>query len=269
MRSYKGTFWYSLLVTLLLLLPLMGAVLFFASQRQNQQQLRQAAAARGGVAVQQGAQQTHRLLLAVQAEEPGFLLLRVDGPGRTLQFCGLPGSLWVSAPAGRTTLAECMAAAGPGRVLQLLTGTAATAETSLPAAHYLAATPATWAACIGEQTTARIGLGSEIVTLTGADAPAFVAGHGAEPALRTAVWEAFARQNPDALRNVPDALRRYSARTLTSLRTQELTALADTLNVLADSPTMTVDYEIAETVPDGGGRALTGEGLRQVLSVLG
>ena len=86
MRSRIGTFWYSLLLTLLLLLPMMGAVLFFANQRQNQNRVRQVAAGQGGITVEQGAQTTHRLLLVVQQERPGFVLLRMDGPAQQVTF---------------------------------------------------------------------------------------------------------------------------------------------------------------------------------------
>ena len=115
MRSRGAVFWYSLGLTLLLLLPMIGLTWFFVRQRQQQNELRQAAAERGGLAVEQGAQDSWRALLVVQQEEPGFVLVRVDGPVQTVTLCALPGELQVQAPAGTTTLADCTLSAGPGR----------------------------------------------------------------------------------------------------------------------------------------------------------
>lgn len=278
MRSRGGIFWHSLFLTLLLLLPVIGAVLFFASQREKQAELRQVAAARGSVSVEAGAQNTHRLLLVVQQEEPGFVLLRIDAPAQQIVFCALPGDLLVNAPAGQTTLADCTMSAGPGRAAQLLTATLATGETAAPALDYLAATPSCWADCIGTDTVARIdtsALGLEreepVVELAAADAADFLAEAagqtGGAPA-RAAVWEAFARQNPQALQAVPQALRANSARTLTSLRAQDLTALEDTLTYLTARPALTMDYVTPETASAPGGEALTDDGLQTLTTLL-
>lgn len=278
MRSRSGIFWHSLFLTLLLLLPIIGAVLFFASQREKQAELRQVAAARGGVSVEAGAQNTHRLLLVVQQEEPGFLLVRIDAPTQQIIFCALPGDLLVNAPAGQTTLADCTMTAGPGRAAQLLTATVATGETAAPALDYLAATPACWADCIGAETVARIdtsalGLQREepVVELAAADAAAFLAqliGQTGSDTVRAAVWEAFARQNLPALQGVPQALRAHSARTLTSLLAQDLASLEDTLDYLTGQPALTLDYTAPETAPAPGGTALTEAGLQTLLTLL-
>ena len=137
MRSRKGLFWRSLGFTLLALVPMCAAVLFFAGQRDRQAQLELAAAAgRGQVGMDAGAQNTHRLLLAVQTEEPEFLLLRVDAPARTISFCAVPGQTLVDAPEGQTTLADCYLTAGPARAAQLLQDTLGAGPDA-----YLAATP--------------------------------------------------------------------------------------------------------------------------------
>ena len=217
MRSRIGTFWYSLLLTLLLLLPMMGAVLFFANQRQNQNRVRQVAAGRDGIAVEQGAQTTHRLLLVVQQERPGFVLLRVDGPAQQLAFCSLPGDLLVNAPVGTTTLEECAAAAGPGRCVQLLSATLATGETALSPLHYLAATPDCWAVSFGRTAGVRLVLDGQLTELTAAGTADFLAARQDGDTLRACLWEGFARQNPEALQAMPAALRQNSARTLTDL----------------------------------------------------
>ena len=155
MRSHRGIFWYSLGLTLLLLLPMVLTVAFFADQYQKQQLLRQASAADSTLRIEPGAQGVYRLLLIVQQEEPAFVLARADGPKQAVTLCALPGSLLVNAPAGTTTLSECALSAGAGRAAQLLCGTVATGETAAPELHYIAATPATWAACAGKNAAVR------------------------------------------------------------------------------------------------------------------
>ena len=108
MRSKRGIFWYSLGLTLLLLLPMILTVAFFTDQYQKQQLLRQASAADSTLRIEPGAQGILTLLLVIQQEEPAFLLVRADGPQQTLTLCALPGSLRVNAPAGTTTLADCI-----------------------------------------------------------------------------------------------------------------------------------------------------------------
>ncbi|MGN0983316.1 MAG: hypothetical protein ACI4OI_00620 [Gemmiger sp.] len=278
MRSRSGIFWHSLFLTLLLLLPIMGLVLFFCAQRDRQLQLRQAAASGSGVAVEAGAQNTHRLLLVVQQEEPAFVLLRIDAPARRLLFCALPGDLLVNAPVGQTTLADCTMTAGPGRAAQLLPATVEEGQTALPALGYLAATPSCWAAIVGGDTTARIdtsalGLRRQepVIELRAEDAAQFLRQIGAESEMtnaRAAVWEAFARQNPDRLREIPAAVRAQSARILTSLLAQDLTALEDTLHYLTGQPALTLDYAVPDTQPGTGGVQLTEEGRSLLLELL-
>ena len=150
MRSKRALFWYSLGLTLLLLLPMVLVVAFLTDQYMKQQQLRQASAAETALPIERGAQDVRTVLLVVQQERPAFLLLRADGARETLTFCALPDTLLVDAPAGTTTLADCTLTAGAARAAQLLCGTLATGETASPALPYIAATPATWAACAGE-----------------------------------------------------------------------------------------------------------------------
>ena len=190
MRSRPGVFWYSLGLTLLLLLPLIGLTAFLVHQRQEQNVLRQAAAERGGLPVEQGAQDSWRMLLVVQQEEPAFVVARVDGPAQTVTLCALPGNLQVAAPAGTTTLADCALSAGAGRAAQLLSQTIATGETAVGELYYLAATPACWQDCVGSTATARldtaallskeqrteIGYGEDSVAeFSAADAPELIA----------------------------------------------------------------------------------------------
>lgn len=289
MRSRAGFFWHSLWLTLLLLLPLIAVVAFLARQRQAQQELRQAAASQSQLQIEPGAQSVWRMLLVVQQEEPAFVLVRADGPAHSVTFCALPGQLLVNAPAGTTTLAACTLSAGAGRAAQLLTATLATGETALPPLYYLAATPSCWVDCVGSGTAVRfdtssllqpaarlaLGYGSEAVqSVSATDTVEFIAalqsqltGSAAGNA-RAAVWAAFARQNPDLLTAVPEAWRRYSARTLTDLTAQDLLRAGETAAFLQSQPALTVDYLTAAVTDAPGGVELSEDGLQIVERLL-
>lgn len=289
MRSRAGFFWHSLWLTLLLLLPLIAVVAFLARQRQAQQELRQAAASQSQLQIEPGAQSVWRMLLVVQQEEPAFVLVRADGPAHSVTFCALPGQLLVNAPAGTTTLAACTLSAGAGRAAQLLTATLATGETALPPLYYLAATPSCWVDCVGSGTAVRfdtssllqpaarlaLGYGSEAVqSVSATDTVEFIAalqsqltGSAAANA-RAAVWAAFARQNPDLLTAVPEAWRRYSARTLTDLTAQDLLRAGETAAFLQSQPALTVDYLTAAVTDAPGGMELSEDGLQIVERLL-
>ena len=289
MRSRAGFFWHSLWLTLLLLLPLIAVVAFLARQRQAQQELRQAAASQSQLQIEPGAQSVWRMLLVVQQEEPAFVLVRADGPAHSVTFCALPGQLLVNAPAGTTTLAACTLSAGAGRAAQLLTATLATGETALPPLYYLAATPSCWVDCVGSGTAVRfdtssllqpaarlaLGYSSEAVqSVSATDTVEFIAalqsqltGSAAGNA-RAAVWAAFARQNPDLLTAVPEAWRRYSARTLTDLTAQDLLRAGETAAFLQSQPALTVDYLTAAVTDAPDGVALTEDGMQIVQTLL-
>lgn len=289
MRSRAGFFWHSLWLTLLLLLPLIAVVAFLARQRQAQQELRQAAASQSQLQIEPGAQSVWRMLLVVQQEEPAFVLMRADGPAHSVTFCVLPGQLLVNAPAGTTTLAACTLSAGAGRAAQLLTATLATGETALPPLYYLAATPSCWVDCVGSGTAVRfdtssllqpaarlaLGYGSEAVqSVSATDTVEFIAalqsqltGSAAGNA-RAAVWAAFVRQNPDLLTAVPEAWRRYSARTLTDLTAQDLLRAGETAAFLQSQPALTVDYLTAAVTDAPDGVALTEDGMQIVQTLL-
>ena len=289
MRSRAGFFWHSLWLTLLLLLPLIAVVAFLARQRQAQQELRQAAASQSQLQIEPGAQSVWRMLLVVKQEEPAFVLMRADGPAHSVTFCALPGQLLVNAPAGTTTLAACTLSAGAGRAAQLLTATLATGETALPPLYYLAATPSCWVDCVGSGTAVRfdtssllqpaarlaLGYGSEAVqSISATDTVEFIAalqsqltGSAAGNA-RAAVWAAFVRQNPDLLTAVPEAWRRYSARTLTDLTAQDLLRAGETAAFLQSQPALTVDYLTAAVTDAPDGVALTEDGMQIVQTLL-
>lgn len=286
MHKRRGLFFQSLVLTLLLVIPMMGTVVFFASQRTEQQLLQQAAADQTQLAEPAGARQTHRLLLAVQADTPAFLLLRLAGPEQAALFCALPGDLVLQAPAGTTTLAECYLAAGPARAAELLGQTLGMAPDA-----YLAATANTWAGLWGLEDPVRfdtaavftdeerreLDCGEEsVVELTAAQVSDFLTRAAALPGqtpaalcrTRGALWAAFFRQFPDHLADLAAGARNVSSQTLTDLRAQDLAELEETLTWLSGASGYHVDYQTLELQQTAGGSRLTAADLETVQTLL-
>ena len=285
MHSRKGLFWRSLVFTLLALAPMCAAVLLFAGQRDRRAQLQLAeAAGQGTVGVEAGAQTTCRLLLAVQGDEPEFLLLRIDAPARTLTLCALPGQTLVDAPEGQTTLGDCYLAAGPARAAQLLRETLDDGPDA-----YFAATPDTYAQILGEDAAARfdtasvltlerrraLGYGQDNVARLTPDATeeflqTLRQGMPARQAakLRAAVWAAYLRQQPDRLTQLVQGARQQSARTLTDLTAQDLYAVEQALTFLAGRTETAVEYDALSGVETAAGYRLDEEGVSRALVLL-
>lgn len=284
MHKRRGLFFQSLFLTLLIVLPMMGGVVYFAARR-GERQAAEAAAAGTTLAEPAGARSTHRLLLAVQGEEPAFLLLRLDGPAQQVLFCALPGEMQLQAPAGTTTLAACYLTAGPARAAKLLGDTLGIAPDA-----YLAATAAGFAdlwgdgpairfdtaAVLEEAVRAELGYGQDsLAELDAAAAPEFLQAAARAglppPALaqaRAAVWAAYFRQGQPNLAALPDAVRAASARLLTDLTAQDLARLEETLTWLSGAAGFTADYVEAGTEPAAGGWQLTADGRDTLLELL-
>lgn len=284
MHKRRGLFFQSLLLTLLIVLPMMGGVVYFAARR-GERQAAEAAAAGTTLAEPAGARSTHRLLLAVQGEEPAFLLLRLDGPAQQALFCALPGEMQLQAPAGTTTLAACYLTAGPARAAKLLGDTLGIAPDA-----YLAATAAGFAdlwgdgpairfdtaAVLEEAVRAELGYGQDsLAELDAAAAPEFLQAATRAglppPALaqaRAAVWAAYFRQGQPNLAALPDAVRAASARLLTDLTAQDLARLEETLTWLSGAAGFTADYVAAGTEPAADGWQLTADGRDTLLELL-
>ena len=284
MHKRRGLFFQSLLLTLLIVLPMMGGVVYFAARR-GERQAAEAAAAGTTLAEPAGARSTHRLLLAVQGEEPAFLLLRLDGPAQQALFCALPGEMQLQAPAGTTTLAACYLTAGPARAAKLLGDTLGIAPDA-----YLAATAAGFAdlwgdgpairfdtaAVLEEAVRAELGYGQDsLAELDAAAAPEFLRAAARAglppPALaqaRAAVWAAYFRQGQPNLAALPDAVRAASARLLTDLTAQDLARLEETLTWLSGAAGFTADYVAAGTEPAADGWQLTADGRDTLLELL-
>ena len=284
MHKRRGLFFQSLLLTLLIVLPMMGGVVYFAARR-GERQAAEAAAAGTTLAEPAGARSTHRLLLAVQGEEPAFLLLRLDGPAQQALFCALPGEMQLQAPAGTTTLAACYLTAGPARAAKLLGDTLGIAPDA-----YLAATAAGFAdlwgdgpairfdtaAVLEEAVRAELGYGQDsLAELDAAAAPEFLQAAARAglppPALaqaRAAVWAAYFRQGQPNLAALPDAVRAASARLLTDLTAQDLARLEETLTWLSGAAGFTADYVAVGSEPAAGGWQLTADGRDTLLELL-
>ena len=284
MHKRRGLFFQSLFLTLLIVLPMMGGVVYFAARR-GERQAAEAAAAGTTLAEPAGARSTHRLLLAVQGEEPAFLLLRLDGPAQQALFCALPGEMQLQAPAGTTTLAACYLTAGPARAAKLLGDTLGIAPDA-----YLAATAAGFAdlwgdgpairfdtaAVLEEAVRAELGYGQDsLAELDAAAAPEFLQAAARAglppPALaqaRAAVWAAYFRQGQPNLAALPDAVRAASARLLTDLTAQDLARLEETLTWLSGAAGFTADYVEAGTEPAADGWQLTADGRDTLLELL-
>lgn len=136
-------FFSALALTLLLLLPMVGLVEYFAMQRQMQERVRRANAAGTAVQVDPASRYMGSLLLAVQKEEPEFILLRMDAPAATLTLCGLPGNMQLAAPSGTHNAGPAAyLAAGPGTGRLSCWGYPWYRPATLPCGHAPAAMPA-------------------------------------------------------------------------------------------------------------------------------
>ena len=247
-KGWKS-FWTALWVSLLVLLPLVAGTAVLA-QRQAAGRVR-ASESQSGVPVQLPREENHLTLLAcVAGDDPAFVLLYLNADQNCIHLLAVPGQLAVPFIDGEASLADCYAAAGPARCLQGLR-----AVLDLPEdAHYLAATPETLAGLCDGYGSLRVGFSGALSPeelarfeqagvgdWDGVSAHAFLEELAASlppastAAARAAVWDAFFRQNLDALpASLPDALRSASASLLTDLTAADLLTLEDTLELLAN-----------------------------------
>lgn len=247
-KGWKS-FWTALWVSLLVLLPLVAGTAVLA-QRQAAGRVR-ASESQSGVPVQLPREENHLTLLAcVAGDDPAFVLLYLNADQNCIHLLAVPGQLAVPFSDGEASLADCYAAAGPARCLQGLR-----AVLDLPEdAHYLAATPETLAGLCDGYGSLRVGFSGALSPeelarfeqagvgdWDGVSAHAFLEELAASlspastAAARAAVWDAFFRQNLDALPvSLPGALRSASDSLLTDLTAADLLTLEDTLELLAN-----------------------------------
>lgn len=247
-KGWKS-FWTALWVSLLVLLPLVAGTAVLA-QRQAAGRVR-ASESQSGVPVQLPREENHLTLLAcVAGDDPAFVLLYLNADQNCIHLLAVPGQLAVPFSDREASLADCYAAAGPARCLQGLR-----AVLDLPEdAHYLAATPETLAGLCDGYGSLRVGFSGALSPeelarfeqagvgdWDGVSAHAFLEELAASlppastAAARAAVWDAFFRQNLDALpASLPGALRSASDSLLTDLTAADLLTLEDTLELLAN-----------------------------------
>ena len=257
-KGWKS-FWTALWVSLLVLLPLVAGTAVLA-QRQAAGRVR-ASESQSGVPVQLPREENHLTLLAcVAGDDPAFVLLYLNADQNCIHLLAVPGQLAVPFSDGKASLADCYAAAGPARCLQGLR-----AVLDLPEdAHYLAATPETLAGLCDEYGSLRVGFSGALSPeelarfeqagvgdWDGVSAHAFLEELAASlppastAAARAAVWDAFFRQNLDAMpASLPGALRSASDSLLTDLTAADLLTLEDTLELLANGQAAVTSGEL-------------------------
>lgn len=235
-------FFSALALTLLLLLPMIGLVEYFAMQRQMQERVRRANAAGTAVQVDPASRYMGSLLLAVQKEEPEFILLRMDAPAATLTLCGLPGNMQLAAPSCYASFWE------QGTTVRL--DMAALQEDTDPHQNFVAEIEAATAE------TALRDLGAE---QTDAGAARLLAAYTA----------ALFRQNPQQLAALPGQTRQASARILTDLQAQDWNTLESVFNYFSTVPALVVETALPSfTSRPEGELALTENGQQTVQEVL-
>ena len=250
MQNGPKAFWLSFFLTLAILVPLLGGfVLYGLWQRST---AAPAQIAQSGVPIGSPTQENdHTLFVAVAAEQPGFVLLRLDGVNNIIRVCPVPAASVVSAPSGPTLLRDSYASAGPGRAAELLSQTL-----NIQIDRYLAIAPASLATAwngmepprvnltglLEPQELAALGLSEDpVVSLAPESASEFLAkleGEGVPPArlerIRGAVWDAALRQQlPSLATTLIEGLRKASSTLLSDLTLTDLYDLQDTLDWLA------------------------------------
>ena len=236
MQNGPKAYWLSFFLTLAILIPLLGGFVLYGLWQQD---TAPAQIAQSGVPVGSPTQENdHTLFVAVAAEEPGFVLLRLDGVNNIIRVCPVPAASVVSAPGGPTLLRDSYQSAGPGRAAELLSQTL-----NIQIDRYLAIAPASltiaWngmepprvnlTGLLEPQELAALGLSEDpVVSLAPEDAPEFLAklaDEGVPPALR--------QQLPSLATTLIEGLRKASSTLLSDLTLTDLYDLQDTLDWLA------------------------------------
>lgn len=250
MQNGPKAFWLSFFLTLAILVPLLGGFVLYGLWQQGT--AAPAQIAQSGVPVGSPTQENdHTLFVAVAAEQPGFVLLRLDGVNNVIRVCPVPAASVVSAPSGPTLLRDSYQSAGPGRAAELLSQTL-----NIQIDRYLAIAPVSlgtaWngmepprvnlTGLLEPQELAALGLSEDpVVSLAPESASEFLAklaAEGVPPArlerVRGAVWDAALRQQlPSLSTTLIEGLRKASSTLLSDLTVTDLYDIQDTLNWLA------------------------------------
>lgn len=247
MRDGPKTFLISFFLTLAVLLPLLGGFAFYGIWKQktaekvNNTQI--------GVPIQSATQENDQtILVAVAAEEPAFVLLRLNGLEGTVRISPIPAQSVLVAPSGPMLLRDSYTTAGPGRASVLLGETL-----NIEIDHYIAITPASlgtaWngmeplrvnlTGLLNPDELEKLGLSQDpVVSLAPENATSFLAELELAPIrlarVRAAIWDAAFRQQQDLLaQNLIEGLRQTSGTLLTDLTVTDMYTLQKTLDWLA------------------------------------
>lgn len=258
-KNGPRAFWISFFLTLAILMPLLGGFVFYSAWQERASE--PAAQPQSGVPVQRPAAANDlTVLVVVAAEEPAFLLVRLNALEPAVTLCPVPAESVLLGPGGTVLLADSYTSAGPARAAQLL---GATLNISID--RYLAITPGSLGQAWGELEPLRVNLtgllekselealglaGDPVVSLAPEEATAFIASLGLPVArqarLRGEVWQAAFRQQLENLPTaLPAGLRSVIGSLLTDLTAADLYDLTDTLTWLAKEDAAIT----AETVP--------------------
>ena len=151
-RSGPRAFWLSFFLTLAILMPLLGAFVFYSAWQERASE--PAARSQSGVPVQRPTSANDlTVLVAVAAEEPAFLLVRLNAIDAAVTLCPVPAESVLLGPGGTVLLADSYASAGPARAAQLLGGTL-----NISIDRYLAITPGSLGQVWGDLEDPRVNL---------------------------------------------------------------------------------------------------------------
>ena len=118
-KSGPRAFWISFFLTLAILMPLLGAFVFYSAWQERESA--PAAGSQSGVPVQRPTAANDRtVLVAVAAERPAFVLLRLNALEPAVTVCVVPAESVLLGPGGTVLLADSYTSAGPARAAQLL-----------------------------------------------------------------------------------------------------------------------------------------------------
>lgn len=258
-KSGPRAFWISFFLTLAILMPLLGAFVFYSAWQERESA--PAAGSQSGVPVQRPTAANDRtVLVAVAAERPAFVLLRLNALEPAITVCVVPAESVLLGPGGTVLLADSYTSAGPARAAQLLGETL-----NISIDRYIAITPGSLGEVWGELEPVRVNLtglleqseldalgfaGDPVLSLQPGEATAFLDSLDLPVArlarVRGAVWQAALRQQLESLPTaLPAGLRAVSGSLLTDLTAADLYDLADTLAWLVKEGAEVT----AETVP--------------------
>ena len=263
MHNRPKAFWMSFFLTLAVLIPLLGGFVLYRMWQQNMAAPVQKN--QMNVPIQTPSRENDQtFFITVAAEQPEFLLLRLNGVDGQIRIAPLPPQSVVLSPSGPVLLQDSYASAGPGRAADLLGQTL-----NIGIDRYLAITPDSMRVAWNGMEPPRInltgmlekteleelGLGEDpVISLPIDTAYPFLqqlSQKGVAPVrfarIRGAVWDAALRQQlPNLPQNLFTGLRKTSSSLLTDMTVTDMYTMQHTLDWLAKE-----NAEVEAQVPPG------------------